>query len=74
MELQQKIEAITDEMIAIRRELHQHPELGTQELETQKRISALLDKWGIEHKPCAASGRTSTPCPCRRTAPAATAP
>ena len=56
MELQQKIEAITDEMIAIRRELHQHPELGTQELETQKRISALLDKWGIEHKPCADTG------------------
>ena len=56
MEINEKIQAITEEMIAIRRELHQYPELGTEELETQKRISALLTKWGIEHKPCADTG------------------
>ena len=56
MEFKEKIQAITDEMIAIRRELHQCPELGTFEVETQKKISALLTKWGIEHKPCADTG------------------
>ena len=56
MEIKANIKAITEEMIAIRRELHQYPELGTEELETQKRISALLTRWGIEHKPCADTG------------------
>ena len=56
MEINANIKAITEEMIAIRRELHMYPELGTEELETQKRISALLTKWGIEHKPCADTG------------------
>ena len=34
MEIKANIKAITEEMIAIRRELHQYPELGTEELET----------------------------------------
>ena len=41
MEFNEKIQAMTEEMIAIRRELHQCPELGTFEVETQKKISAL---------------------------------
>lgn len=56
MDLQARINEITDEMIAIRRDLHRHPELGTHEQETQKRICAHLDAWGIEHKPCADTG------------------
>ena len=34
MDLQARINEITDEMIAIRRDLHRHPELGTHEQET----------------------------------------
>lgn len=49
MNLEKRIEEITQEMIAVRRELHQHPELGTHEQETGKRICALLDQWGIEY-------------------------
>ena len=56
MEFNEKIQAMTEEMIAIRRELHQCPELGTFEVETQKKISDLLTRWGIEHKPCADTG------------------
>lgn len=56
MEFHEKAQAIRDEMIAIRRELHQHPELGTFEHETHARICALLDKWGIEHRDIADTG------------------
>lgn len=56
MEIKQKVSAIADEMIAIRREIHQHPELGTFEHETHSRICALLDAWGIEHQDCADTG------------------
>ena len=56
MDFQKQAEAIRDEMIAIRRELHQHPELGTQEHETHRRICALLDAWGIEHQTIADTG------------------
>lgn len=56
MEFHDSVQAITDEMIAIRRELHRHPELGTQEHETHARICALLDKWGIEHRDIADTG------------------
>lgn len=56
MDLHAKAQAIQEEMIAIRRELHQHPELGTFEHETHARICALLDRWGIEHRDIADTG------------------
>lgn len=56
MEIKKKVQSIACEMVAIRRELHQHPELGTFEHETHARICALLDKWGIEHRDCADTG------------------
>jgi amidohydrolase len=46
--LQQKIEQIKDEVIAIRRHLHQHPELSFQEVETSKFIQEKLSSWGIK--------------------------
>ena len=49
MNLENRIREITGEMIAIRRELHQCPELGTQEFETGKIICKYLDQWGIEY-------------------------
>lgn len=36
-------------MIAIRRDLHQHPELGLEEHRTAGRVQALLDELGIPH-------------------------
>ena len=49
MNLEKRIQEITQEMIDIRRELHQYPELGTKEFETGKIICKYLDKWGIEY-------------------------
>jgi amidohydrolase len=38
------------EAISVRRHLHQHPELSTQEVETSAFISKKLSEWGIEHQ------------------------
>ena len=46
--LQQKAEQIKDEVIAMRRHLHQHPELSFQEVETSKFIQEKLSSWGIK--------------------------
>jgi amidohydrolase len=45
--IQQKTEAIRDEVIAIRQHLHAHPELSFQETETSKFIQEKLSAWGI---------------------------
>ena len=37
-----------EEMIAIRRDFHQHPELGFEEFRTSDRIAQLLTGWGYE--------------------------
>lgn len=37
-------------MIEIRRDLHRHPELGLEEHRTARRVQALLDELGIEHR------------------------
>jgi hippurate hydrolase len=43
-----RIAGYTEELIAIRRDLHEHPELGMQEIRTAGIVASLLDKWGIE--------------------------
>ncbi|MDP6883069.1 MAG: amidohydrolase [Rhodospirillales bacterium] len=40
-------EKITDELIQIRRTIHQNPELGFEEFETAKLVSGALDRMGI---------------------------
>ena len=47
--VKKEVRKITDELISIRRYLHQNPELSFQEIETSIYISELLNKWNIEH-------------------------
>ncbi|MFK0035447.1 amidohydrolase [Pseudomonas monteilii] len=39
---------VQDEVVRIRRQIHQHPELGNQEFETAKRVAVQLRQYGIE--------------------------
>ena len=45
--IQQKTQAIRDEVIAIRRHLHAHPELSFSEFETSAFVQKKLAEWGI---------------------------
>ncbi|MFC5504099.1 MULTISPECIES: M20 aminoacylase family protein [Hyphomicrobiales] len=42
------IEAFTDELVAIRRDLHAHPEIGFEEVRTSGIVAEKLEAWGIE--------------------------
>ena len=41
-------EKLLERMIAFRKELHMHPEIGFQEFETRKRIEAILEELGVK--------------------------
>jgi amidohydrolase len=43
-----RIEAFADELTAIRRDLHAHPEIGFEELRTSGIVADKLKSWGIE--------------------------
>ena len=49
-QIQQIIKASEADLIAMRRELHENPELPWEEFETTKRIARELDKMGIEYR------------------------
>jgi amidohydrolase len=50
-----------EEMAAIRRHLHRHPELSFREEETSRYLREMLDKWGIEYRfPVAGTGILAT--------------
>lgn len=56
-----EILAFEDEMIAIRRDFHQHPELGFEEFRTSARIAELLTSWGYKvHRGLAGTGVVGT--------------
>lgn len=44
------VKSYNDEMIAFRRDLHQHPELPLEEVRTTQRIAEALDKIGINYR------------------------
>ena len=44
------IETLFPELVTIRHTLHQHPEKGTQEFETDRIITGCLDAWGIPYR------------------------
>ncbi len=48
--IKQKAATYKDEVIAIRRHLHQHPELSFKEYETSKYVCSKLDEFGIEYQ------------------------
>lgn len=56
MQIKELIETIYDEIVSIRRDLHQHPELGQEEFRTQQIIEAFLDKEAIPHERIADTG------------------
>jgi hippurate hydrolase len=43
-----KIADFADELVAIRRDIHQHPELGFEEVRTSELVATKLAAWGIE--------------------------
>lgn len=43
-----EIESFKDELTAIRRDFHEHPELGMEEVRTSGIVADLLNEWGIE--------------------------
>ncbi|HET7837665.1 MAG TPA: amidohydrolase, partial [Variovorax sp.] len=43
--------------VAIRRDIHAHPELGFEEHRTSEKVASLLEEWGIEvHRGIAGTG------------------
>src|SRR6185436_15602647 len=48
MEAFDRISSYQDELVAIRRDLHAHPEIGFEEERTAKIVAERLAAWGIE--------------------------
>ena len=44
------VEKYFDEVVSIRRHIHENPELSFQEYETSKYITSLLDLWNIKYR------------------------
>lgn len=53
---EKELDAFLPGLLALRRRLHEHPEPGTQEIETGKIITECLDQWGIPWKRIADTG------------------
>lgn len=51
-----KAEEIKEELVALRRHFHSHPELGFEEYETSKKIKEFLQSEGIEYTEAAGTG------------------
>lgn len=47
MKINERIDALNDELIALRRDFHQHPELGLQEFRTSEKIATFLKDCGL---------------------------
>lgn len=54
--LLQEAKGLQEELVAIRRDIHAHPELGSREVRTTARIQAYLEGLGVEVKPCVETG------------------
>lgn len=59
--IKQQASLMEEELIAIRRNLHAHPELGTKEVKTDELITGYLTQWGIPFQfPVADTGIVAT--------------
>lgn len=56
MDIQNRIDEIYEELVAMRRDFHLNPELSENEFRTQKKIQEYLNSWGIENYVCADTG------------------
>ena len=57
MKLIEPLVAWQDEIVAIRRDIHAHPELGYEEVRTSNLVATRLESWGIEvHRGLATTG------------------
>lgn len=43
-----RIAEFSEDLVALRRDFHEHPELGMEEFRTSKIVAKLLSEWGIE--------------------------
>lgn len=56
IDIKKEIYEIEDEIIAIRRDIHAHPELGFKEFRTSKIVEEYLKKLGLRVRHCAGTG------------------
>jgi amidohydrolase len=50
VDIRQEIESLHDELISLRRDFHQHPELGNEEFRTAQKVEDYLCDCGLEPK------------------------
>lgn len=50
MNFENEYTLIKDEIIAVRRQIHQNPELSFEEIQTSRTICDVLDKYGISYR------------------------
>ena len=56
IDIREEIAAVTDEMIALRRDIHAHPELGFHEYRTGQLVADRLSELGLAVRRCAETG------------------
>ena len=56
IDIRKEIAAVTDEMIALRRDIHAHPELGFHEYRTGQLVADRLSELGLAVRRCAETG------------------
>ncbi len=60
MNIKEKIEEIYTEILQIRRDFHEYPELSEQETRTQSKICEYLDQWQVPYEIVAETGVVAT--------------
>lgn len=55
-DLEVDLALLLDELVAVRRDLHQHPELGFEETRTQAKVRTWLERFGLAPRDCAETG------------------
>ncbi|MGA7875851.1 MAG: amidohydrolase [Desulfoferrobacter sp.] len=60
MEIKKQVLELDDEVIRLRRDFHQHPELGFEELRTSKKVMEYLEQLGLEPKQITKTGVVAT--------------